>query len=95
LDTFEGEQIWIEEEFSGAGEPSAAELKDALESFAILQSDRAILSPHNAFNTREALGRILATSIENVRVFFAGNPQNIVAGTYQVPAPPPTGGGRA
>ncbi|CCJ37096.1 D-lactate dehydrogenase [Methanoculleus bourgensis MS2] len=95
LDTFEGERVWIEEEFSGAGSPSAAELKEALESFAILQSDRAILSPHNAFNTREALGRILATSIENIRAFFAGNPQNIVAGTYRVPAAPPTGGGRA
>ncbi|MDD3934459.1 MAG: NAD(P)-dependent oxidoreductase [Methanoculleus sp.] len=95
LDTFEGEQVWIEEEFSGAGEPPATELKEALESFAILHSDRAILTPHNAFNTREALGRILATSIENIRAFFAGTPQNIVAGTYRVPAPSPAGGGRA
>lgn len=94
LDTFEGEQVWIEEEFQGAGEPSAARLKEALESFAILHSDRAILSPHNAFNTREALGRILATSIENIKAFFAGNPQNVVAGTYRVPAAPPAGGGR-
>ena len=94
LDTFEGSRSGSRR-FSGAGEPSAAELKDALESFAILQSDRAILSPHNAFNTREALGRILATSIENIQAFFAGNPQNIVAGTYRVPAAPPTGGGRA
>lgn len=87
LDTFEGEEVWIEEEFAGAGEPPAAELKEALESFAILHSDRAILSPHNAFNTREALERILATSIENIRAFFAGNPQNVVAGTYRVPVP--------
>jgi len=95
LDTFEGERVWIEEEFQGAGEPSADELKDALESFAILHSDRAILSPHNAFNTREATGRILATSIENMRAFFAGNPQNVVAGTYRVPAAPQAGGGKA
>ena len=94
LDTFEGEEVWIEEEFAGTGEPPAAELKEALESFAILHSDRAILSPHNAFNTREALERILATSIENIRAFFAGNPQNVVAGTYRVPAAPPAGGGR-
>lgn len=73
-------------------EPPADEFKEALESFAILHSDRAILTPHNAFNTREALERILATSIENIRAFFGGNPQNVVAGTYRVPATPPAGG---
>jgi len=92
LDTFEGEQVWIEEEFQGAGEASADELRDALESFALLHSDRVILTPHNAFNTRGAVERILATSVENVRAFFAGNPQNVVAGTYRVPATPPTRG---
>ncbi|MDK2916465.1 MAG: D-lactate dehydrogenase [Euryarchaeota archaeon] len=94
LDTFEGEDVWIGEEFQGAGEASADELRDALESFGLLHSDRAILTPHNAFNTREAVDRIIATSVENIRAFFAGNPQNVVAGTYQVPAPP-AGGGRA
>lgn len=92
LDTFEGERVWIEEEFRGTGEASADELRDALASFGILRSDRAILSPHNAFNTREAVERILAASIENIRAFFAGNPQNVVAGTYRVPAAAPAGG---
>ncbi|HOB18149.1 MAG TPA: hypothetical protein PKK74_05605 [Candidatus Methanoculleus thermohydrogenotrophicum] len=80
LDAFEGEEVWVKEEFLWAGELPAAKLRDAFESFAILHSDRAIFSPHNAFNTREALERILATSIEKVRTFFAG--------TYQVPATP-------
>ena len=92
LDTFEGEQVWIEEEFQGADEASAEELRDALASFALLNSDRVIMTPHNAFNTREAVERILATSIENIRAFFAGSPQNVVAGTYRVPATPPTRG---
>ncbi|MCE5338746.1 MAG: NAD(P)-binding domain-containing protein [Methanomicrobiaceae archaeon] len=92
LDTFEGEEVWIEEEFAGAEEAPADELRDALASFGLLHSDKAILTPHNAFNTREAVDRILATSIENIRDFFAGTPQNIVAGTYQVPAAPPAGG---
>ncbi len=94
LDTFEGEEVWIKEEFLGVSEPPAAELEEALESFSILHSDRAILSPHNAFNTREAIERILATSTENIQAFFAGNPQNVVAGTYRMPAAPPAGGGR-
>ena len=92
LDTFEGERVWIEEEFAGADEAPADELRDALESFSLLHSDRAILTPHNAFNTREAVERILATSIENIKAFFAGNPQNVVAGTYRMPAAAPTGG---
>ncbi|WP_292518051.1 NAD(P)-dependent oxidoreductase [Methanoculleus sp.] len=95
LDTFEGEQVWIEEEFQGADEASAEELRDALESFALLRSDRAILTPHNAFNTRGAVERILATSVENIKAFFAGSPQNVVAGTYPLPAAAPAGGGRA
>lgn len=95
LDTFEGEQVWIEEEFAGAGEASADELRDALASFALLHSDKAILTPHNAFNTHEAVERIIATSVENIRSFFAGNPQNVVAGTYRVPAAPQAGGGGA
>ena len=77
----------------GAEEASADELRDALESFSLLHSDRAILSPHNAFNTRGAVDRILDASIENIRAFFGGNPQNVVAGTYRVPAEAPTGGG--
>ncbi|MDV2481992.1 hydroxyacid dehydrogenase [Methanoculleus sp. Wushi-C6] len=93
LDTFEGEEVWIQEEFQGAGEASEDELRDALDSFGLLHSDKAILTPHNAFNTREAVDRILATSVENLRAFFAGSPQNVVAGTYPVPAPPPAGGG--
>ncbi len=92
LDTFEGEEVWIEEEFQGADEASAEELRDALASFALLHSDKAILTPHNAFNTREAVERILATSIENIRAFFAGHPQNVVAGTYRVPTASPAGG---
>jgi D-lactate dehydrogenase len=91
LDTFEGEQVWIEEEFQGPDEASADELRDALASFAILHSDRAILSPHNAFNTRGAVERIIATSVENIEAFFSGNPQNVVGGTYRVPAAPAGG----
>lgn len=94
LDTFEGEEVWIGEEFKGGGEASEDELRDALESFGLLHSDRVILTPHNAFNTQGAVERIIATSVENMRSFFAGNPQNVVAGTYRVPASP-TGGGRA
>lgn len=86
LDTFEGEQVWIEEEFLKRDDVAAIALREAMESFSILHSDHTILTPHNAYNTVEALGRILTTSIDNIRAFFADNPQNVVAETYQKPA---------
>jgi len=79
LDTFEGEEIWIEEEFLKRDDLAAIPLKQAMQSFSIMRSERAILTPHNAFNTREALERILITSTENLSAYFGGNAQNIVA----------------
>ncbi len=70
LDTFEGEQVWIEEEFLKRDDVAAIVLREAMESFSILHSDRAILTPHNAYNTAEALGRILTTSADNIRAFL-------------------------
>ncbi len=66
LDAFEGEDVWIVEAFLKRDDLAAATLKDALESFSILRSERAILTPHNAFNTEEALKRILLTSADNL-----------------------------
>jgi D-lactate dehydrogenase len=86
LDTFEGEQVWIEEEFLKRDDIAALVLREAMESFSILYSDRAILTPHNAYNTAEALERILTTSTDNIKAFFTGNPQNVVAETYRKPA---------
>jgi D-lactate dehydrogenase len=78
LDTFEGEDIWIEEEFLKRDDLPAITLREAMESFSIMHSERAILTPHNAFNTREALERILITSAENLKAYFSGHPQNVV-----------------
>ena len=79
LDTFEGEEIWIEEEFLKRDDLAAITLKEAMESFSIMRSERAILTPHNAFNTREALERILVTSAENLKAYFSGSLQNVVS----------------
>jgi len=78
LDTFEGEDIWIEEEFLKHDDLPAIALREAMESFSIMRSERAILTPHNAFNTKEALDRILITSAENLKEYFSGHPQNVV-----------------
>ncbi len=79
LDTFEGEKVWIEEEFLKRDDLAAITLREAMESFSIMHSEHAILTPHNAFNTREALERILITSAENFKAYFSGGPQNTVS----------------
>jgi len=39
---------------------------------------RVIVTPHNAFNTTEAIIRILDTTIANVTAFASGTPTNLV-----------------
>jgi len=42
----------------------------------LVDMDNVIMTPHNAFNTKEALIRILDTTILNINSFVAGAPQN-------------------
>jgi D-lactate dehydrogenase len=37
-----------------------------------------IITPHSAFNTREAVERLLAATRRNIEAFIAGRPQNVV-----------------
>ncbi|MFP4528194.1 MAG: hydroxyacid dehydrogenase [Candidatus Kapaibacterium sp.] len=36
------------------------------------------ITPHNAFNTDEALGEIIDTTMDNIRAFIDGSPENII-----------------
>lgn len=45
---------------------------------ALLERDNVLLTPHSAFNTREAIERILQTTSDNIEHFIAGSPQNTV-----------------
>ncbi len=45
----------------------------------VLQSrDDVIITPHNAFNSQEAIRRILDTTVENIQGFLDGKPMNVV-----------------
>jgi len=70
LDTFESEEIWIEEKYLKNNTLSAIELHKALMAFSILHSPNVILSPHNAYNTAEALERILQLSVDNLHHYI-------------------------
>ncbi|MEZ0323047.1 MAG: hydroxyacid dehydrogenase [Hydrogenothermaceae bacterium] len=78
LDTFEAEDVWIEEEFLKRDDIPAIKLKKAMETFYILHSENVIVSPHNAYNTKDALYRILDITLENLKDFTQGICKNVV-----------------
>ena len=46
----------------------------------LLKQPNAFITPHIAWATAEARGRLMATAIENAKAFIAGKPQNVVNG---------------
>jgi D-lactate dehydrogenase len=62
-----------------APHPREEELRIALENHYLISHPRVIVTPHLAFNTQEAVERILDTTIENIKGFAAGTPSNIVS----------------
>ncbi|MFA6279072.1 MAG: NAD(P)-dependent oxidoreductase [Candidatus Paceibacterota bacterium] len=61
-----------------APHPKEAELKVVLENHYLINHPRVIVTPHVAFNTTEAVERILDTTIENLHAFAVGTPTNLV-----------------
>lgn len=59
--------------------PNEDALKTTLENHYLIEHPRVIVTPHLAFNTAEALIRILDTTVENIQNFAAEAPTNIVA----------------
>ncbi len=54
------------------------DLKKVLANHLLLNRDNVLITPHNAFNSQEALKRILGTTIENIYGFTKGNKCNVV-----------------
>lgn len=80
LDTLEGEEF-LQHEEELLHEPGAeAKLKLLVQHHILQQRSNVVITPHIAFNTQEALRRILETTIENVQAFSLGHPQNLVSG---------------
>ena len=52
------------------GHPEEHNLKTALANHVLIDMPNVIITPHNAFNTKEALQRILDTDIENIKSFI-------------------------
>jgi D-lactate dehydrogenase len=79
LDVVEGEEL-VKEEKQLLQEPhTLEEFRAATRNRILLARDDVVFTPHNAFNSREALERILDTTIANLEAFRAGAPINLVA----------------
>lgn len=49
-----------------------------LEEHALMDMENVLITPHNAFNTHEAVQRILDTTIENIKGFLVSQPKNLI-----------------
>ncbi len=79
LDVIEGEEL-IKEEKQLLHEPHTLEqFRAATRNRLLLGRDDVVYTPHNAFNSQEALERILDTTIANLEAFRAGAPINPVS----------------
>lgn len=78
LDVLEEEGIIKDElDFIVSGHPEEHNLRAALANHVLIDMPNVIITPHNAFNTREALQRILQTTVDNIKAFQSGAPANL------------------
>jgi len=77
LDVFEGEEALIEDAYLDRSFSSETLQNSLLVSY-LAKQERVIITPYNAYNTRDALFRMLSSVAENLRAFLEGKPKNVV-----------------
>ena len=78
LDALEGEDLIKEERQILSTDFPADRLKTLLQNHILLNRENVVITPHIAFNSKEAFERILNTTLANIRAFLAGRPENLV-----------------
>ena len=79
LDVLEEENALKEErEFLASEHIMKGDIQTELLDHLLLERDDVVITPHNAFNSIEALQEILETSLGNIKGFLAGAPINTV-----------------
>lgn len=79
LDVLEEECSLKEERALLTGEfLKTCDLKTQLLNHVLLTRENVLITPHNAFNSEEALREIVQATIENIRAYLQGNPTNVV-----------------
>ncbi|MDI1364452.1 MAG: hydroxyacid dehydrogenase, partial [bacterium] len=64
--------------FRSATPPAPEGLRSLVASHALLKLPNVIVTPHVAYDTREAVMRILAISLGNIEAFAQGAPRHVV-----------------
>ncbi len=78
LDVLERERLIHEEaEVLSKGSSSNQELSTILGNHILLNNPNVIITPHNAFNSEEAVKKILNTTIDNIRCYLEGGAVNL------------------
>ena len=78
LDVLEEEEAVREERELLSGRFDAHKLQAVLRNHVLAKHERVIITPHIAFNSREAVERILQTTLENISAYLAQTPNNVV-----------------
>jgi len=79
LDVLEGECLLREEKALLHPEfMKECDLKNVLQNNVLLRKPNVYITPHNAFNSKEALVRILDTTNDNIQGFFKKKLINVV-----------------
>ncbi len=78
LDVIEGEEMILSEPELNEKEFSREKLEKLVENSRLLKRDDVIFTPHMAYNSREAIERILETTLNNIRSYLDGAPANTV-----------------
>ena len=81
LDVLEGEELGKEERQLLSKDFSKDKLATALRNHILLHRENVVITPHIAFDSREALQRILETTVNNIAGFLRNTPINLVSGT--------------
>ncbi len=79
LDVLEEEtEVKEELEILAKSDLKTEEIKTLWQNHILMKMPNVLITPHNAFNSKEAVSRILKTTIDNIKAFISGNPINIV-----------------
>ncbi len=83
LDVLEGEELVKEERQLLSKDFAKSKLATALKNHILLHRENVVITPHIAFDSKEALQRILETTVGNIIAFMSGTPTNLVSGTLK------------
>ena len=78
LDVLEEEEAVREERELLSGRFDEGKLQAVLRNHVLAKHERVIITPHIAFNSREAVGRILDTTLQNIAAYLRATPSNVV-----------------